>query len=525
MSQIDTFKRLAAGPGVTRREFMVHASAFGLSAAAASAMWSQAAPAQAKEGGHLRLGLAGGATTDSLDPSTYTDTFMVMLGYTVRGNLTEVAPDGSAVPEIAESFEGAEGATKWVFKLRSGVEFSNGKTLTADDVISSINFHRGENSTSGAKPLLSAVADLKADGPGTIIFTLTEGNADFPFVLADYHLNMMPFDGDKPDLEAGAGPYRLKEYQAGVRAVLERNPNSYKKAYVASADMIAIPDATARQNALVTGEVDVINRTDLKTAHLLARNPGIRIEDVPGRMHYTMPANAKLEPFNNVDVRLALKYAIDREAILKTVLFGHGQAGNDQPITPAYRYFAKDLKPRPYDPDKAKFHLKKAGLENLKVDLSAADAAFPGAVDAAVLYAEQAAKAGITINVIRESNDGYWDKVWLKKPFCTAYWGGRPTEDVMFTIAFAKGAVWNDAYWDNDRFNELLVAARAELDEAKRRAMYEEMQHIVSDDGSVVIPIFANHVHATVNKVAHPDLLSGVWELDGGRCIERWWMT
>lgn len=525
MSRAELLKNAATGSRLSRRQFMAAASALGITAATASALWSQTARAEKQQGGHLRLGLAGGATTDSLDPSTYTDTFMVMLGYTVRGNLTEVAPDGSAAPEIAESFEGADGARTWVFKLRRGVEFSNGKTLTTDDVISSINYHRSENSTSGAKPLLAAVTDIKADGPDTIIFALSEGNADFPFVLADYHLNIMPFEADHPDLEAGAGPYRLKEFQAGVRATLERNPTSYKQAYVDSADMIAIPDATARQNALVTGELDVINRADLKTAHLLARNQGIRIEDVPGRMHYTLPANAKLEPFNNVDVRLALKYAIDREAIVKTVLFGHGQAGNDQPITPAYRYFAKDLKPRPYDPDKAKFHLKKAGLESLKVDLSAADAAFPGAVDAAVLYADQAAKAGITINVVRESNDGYWDKVWLKKPFCTAYWGGRPTEDVMFTIAFAKGAVWNDGYWDNDHFNELLVAARAELDEAKRRAMYEEMQHIVSNDGSVVIPLFANHVHATVNKIAHPDLLSGVWELDGGRCIERWWMT
>lgn len=510
--------------GLSRREFMHAALAAGLTVTSAQALWAGRAAAEAKVGGALRIGLAGGATTDSLDPSTYTDTFMIMLGYAVRGNLTEVAADGSAKPEIAESFEAGEGAKTWCFKLRKDITFSNGKTVTLDDVVSSINFHRGEDTKSAAKALLEAVTDVKVDGD-SVVFSLSDGNADFPFVLADYHMNIMPFKDGTPDLEAGAGPYSLKSFQPGVRASLERNKNSYKQAYFDSVEMIGISDATARQSSLMTGEVDVINRTDLKTAHLLTKNPNLKVIDVPGRMFYSMPAQTSVAPFDNLDVRLALKYGIDRDAIVQKILYGYGQAGNDQPLTPSYRYYAKDLAPKAYDPDKARFHLKKAGLETVKVDLSAADAAFPGAVDAAVLYAEQAAKCGITINVVRESNDGYWDKVWLKKPFCTAYWGGRPTEDVILTLAFSKDAAWNEAHWDNARFNELIVAARAELDEEKRRGMYVEAQHIVSDDGGVLIPAFANHVQAASSKIAHPEQLSGVWELDGGRCIERWWFA
>jgi peptide/nickel transport system substrate-binding protein len=207
---------------------MQAAAGLGLGMAAAETLWVKRAAAEATKGGHLRLGLAGGATTDSLDPSTYTDTFMIMLGYTVRGNLVEVAPDGSAAGEIAESFEGTDAAKKWSFRLRKGVTFSNGKSLTADDVISSINYHRGDDSKSGAKVLLTAVTDVKADGD-SIVFSLSDGNADFPFVLADYHLNIMPFADGQPDLGIGAGPYTLKKFQAGMRAVLERNPNSYKQ--------------------------------------------------------------------------------------------------------------------------------------------------------------------------------------------------------------------------------------------------------------------------------------------------------
>jgi peptide/nickel transport system substrate-binding protein len=229
-------------------------------------------------------------------------------------------------------------------------------------------------------------------------------------------------------------------------------------------------------------------------------------------------------PFDNNDVRLALKLALDRKAMLQTVLRGHGVPGNDHPIGRSNRYHADDLPQREYDIDKAKFHLKKSGLGSLKVDLSAADAAFAGAVDAAVLYREHAAKAGIEINVVREPNDGYWSNVWLKKPWCAVYWSGRPTEDWMFSTAYAAGAPWNDSFWEHERFNKLLIEARAELDESKRRAMYVEMQTIVRDEGGVVVPMFNSDVKALSTKIGHEQLGANL-DLDGLRAVERWWFA
>ena len=198
---------------------------------------------------------------------------------------------------------------------------------------------------------------------------------------------------------------------------------------------------------------------------------------------------------------------------------------NDSPIGPANRFYNSDVVQKTYDPDKAKHHLKKAGLDKLSVDLSSSDAAFAGAVDAAVLYREQAKAANIDITVLREPNDGYWSNVWMKKPFCMCYWGGRPTEDWMFSTAYSDGAKWNDAFWKHPKFNELLLAARAELDEAKRREMYGEMQQIVSYEGSTIIPMFNNFIFASTDKVSQPDKLGANWQMDGNRAALRWWFS
>ena len=158
------------------------------------------------------------------------------------------------------------------------------------------------------------------------------------------------------------------------------------------------------------------------------------------------------------------------------------------------------------------------------MDLSAADAAFAGAVDAAVLYKEHAAPIGIEINVVREPNDGYWSNVWMNKPWGMCYWGGRPTEDWMFSTAYAAGAAWNDSFWNHERFNKLLLLARAELDQTLRREMYVEMQTIVSNEGGVVVPLFNNYVFATSDKITHGEL-AGNWDLDGSKLTERWWFA
>ena len=515
---------------LSRRAFMTRAAALGITAAAAQHLLTETAAAQTpKIGGLLRVG-SPGSTTDSLDPATLTDAMTQLSSQGLLRN-TLVGNDESSrlIPELAESWEVSRDAATWMFQLRRGVEFHNGKSLTAEDVIDSINHHRTEDSTSAAKSLLQQVQDIRADGKDKVIITLQDGNADFGFVMSDYHFTVQPAGTTDFEDGMGTGPYILENWEPGVDLSCTRNPNYFRtgKPHFDEVRILCINDVTARTNALQTGEIDFMPRCELKTVHLLERNRDLQVIQTNGTRHYTIPMHVDTPPFDNVDVRLALKYGIDREAVLRIILQGYGSVGNDHPIASSVPFHAADLPQREYDPEQARFHLKRAGFDRLAVDLSVSDAAYAGAVDTAVLYQEQASKANIDINVVREPSDGYWDNVWLVKPWCFCFWSGRPTVDWMFTQAYADPAFtpWNDTRWNNPRFNELLIAARKELDEAKRRDMYYEMQTLCRDDGGTVVPLFASDLQAASAKLRHGETIAANWEFDGMKIAERWWWS
>ncbi|MEL7346153.1 MAG: ABC transporter substrate-binding protein [Pseudomonadota bacterium] len=512
-----------------RRRFLEGSTALGV-AGALGTMSGPAMAAEPKKGGRLRVALAEGSTSDTLDPQTYTDIYMISVGFATHSTLTEISPEGDLVGDAAESWEGSDDASAWTFRIREGVTFSDGKKLTAEDVIASIQHHRGEDSKSAAKDLVTPIAEMTKVDDRTVTFVLDGPNADFPYLMADYHLLMMPAtEGGKVDWEnyIGTGGYVLESFEPGVRTVMKRRPDYWKegRAHFDELELLYVADVVARQNAVATGEVDMMSRVDLKTVGLLKRRPGLRVEEATGFLHYTAPMLTQSAPYDNVELRRAIKYSLDREELVSKILRGHGALGNDHPIAPSVPFHNATLPQRVQDLDKAKFHLKKAGYSGEELVLSAADAAYAGAVDASILMQEQLAKAGINMRVDRVPNDGYWSNIWLKKPWCACYWGGRPTCDWMFTQAYASGASWNDTQFEHERFNMLLNAGRAETDPLKRAEIYGEMQQIVSDDGGAVVWGFANYVYAMADKVQHGPDVAANWALDGGRYVERWWFA
>jgi len=502
--ELEFFSKKVVRGLMDRRSFMGRAAAVGVSATMANTVLAGAAAAQgAVKGGHLKAGLQGGESTNSLDPATWASDVPLNFGRLWGESIVEVDEKGEIEYRLAESVEASADAKTWTFKIREGVEFHNGKTLTPDDVVATLERHSDENSKSGALGIVQGIESMAVDGQNVVI-TLAQANADLPYLMADYHLMIQPNGGkDGVDAGIGTGAYTVAENQPGVRHVGQRFANYWdadNRGHADTAEVVVINDATARLAALQSGQVHMINRVEPKVVELVKRVPGVTVKNVSGRGHYVFIAHVNTAPFDNQDLMLALKYAMNRQEMVDKILQGYGSIGNDFPINASYPLFSDDIEQRSYDPDKAAFHFKKSGHSG-SVLLRTSDVAFPGAVDAAQLYQQSAKAAGIDIEVKREPGDGYWSEVWNKQPFSTSYWGGRPVQDQMYSTAYLSTADWNDTKFFRPDFDNLIIAARAELDNAKRKAMYRDAAVMVRDEGGLILPMFNDFIDAISDNV------------------------
>jgi peptide/nickel transport system substrate-binding protein len=510
---------------------MTRRSALRLAVAGAAASLSACAggqssrvPSSKPSSNTLRLGIGGARTTDSLDPATYTDTFSINVGRQIMNGLVAYDSEGRIAPELLESWDVEPGAVKWTFYVRDGVEFHNGKTLTADDVAYSINRHR-HNPQSTAGYLLDLIKDVRVVDTGRVGIDLHEGNADLLHYLSDFHLVVVPDGFTDWRRPIGTGAFRFESFEHGVRAITIRQANYWKGegARVDAVETVALNAEDARVGALLDGEVDVINRVPPRRARQIAESPGVGVKRTPGRFHANVAMQTDASPFDAIHVRRALKHGIDRQAILD-LLNGFGSLGNDHPIAPVDPNFNTELSQTTHDPDMARYHLGKAGLDALKLQLVASEGAFVGATDFAHAFAISAKKAGIEIDVAITDSRTFWNERWMKTPFFASYWGGRPAATQMFDVAYRSVAGWNETKWRIPAFDSLLISAKTELDQEKRRRYLWEMQAMLQADGGMIIPAFRDWVDAASDRV-QGYTMGGPFDLCDGRIAERVWLS
>lgn len=518
-------KALRASSILSRRTFMGGAAALGGAAFLAGSVQPIRAETDApRRGGNLVVGLENASSGDTLDPARLVGRYIIVVGLQLYDGLVEIDETLKVRPALAESWESKPGAAEWIFKVRKGVTFHNGKELTAADVVYSLNRHRGKDSQSAAKSLLAPITGIEATGQHEVTIRLDSGLADLPYLLGDYHLGVIPENGN-PAAGVGTGAFSLESFEPGVRALTKRNTNDWRsdRGYVDTVESLAINDPTARISALQSGAVHLISRVDPKSAAGIEGNSALQLFNVAGAGHSTFAMRTDTVPYDNLDLRLALKYAVDREAVVKTVLQGYGRIGNDQPIPNFDPFFAADIPQYSYDPDKARFHFKKAGI-SAPIAISVAESASPGAIDSVQLFQATAAAADITVEIDRVPNDGYWDNVWMKKPFSIGAWSGRPTADLILSQVYKSDANWNETYWRRPSFDKVLLEARAELDDHRRKELYRELQLQIHDDGGAIIPAFFNFLDAgSANLRGFAP--NPTYQLSGFRAPEKVWFA
>ncbi len=489
--------------GYSRRQVLKLMMATGVTMAAAGNIFTtagQVIAATPKKGGKVKFCSDIHGPNDQMDPTLFTSGIDYTRGRATYNSLIQHDDNLAPQPELAEEFSSNADATEWTFKLRKGVVFHDGSPFTADDVIWSMNRHMGDDSKSVVKAVIDSVTEWKKIDSHTVKAILSSPNADLPTILGMFQFKIVKKDTVDFKKGNGTGPFVMTSFDPGVGSTHKRNENYWRDgANLDEIEIFAITDTVARVSALISDDVQLAQSIDPKAIRQVESADNVEIVSVPGGKYMGMCCMKNTMPGSNDDFVKGMQFIQRREKIVKSFLKGHGTVGNDQPINAAYGAdHCSELPQRPFDPDKAKFHLKKAGINSAEIHVAEVTA---GMGDAVLLMQRELSKIGFDLKIKKVPNDGYWGAVWMKTPINVVTWNMRPTANAMLSIAFAPDAAWNDTLWNNERLGELLTTSRGETDPGKRHQMYCEMQTLVNEQSGMVIPAHSNYIDGKSKKL------------------------
>jgi peptide/nickel transport system substrate-binding protein len=304
--------------------------------------------------------------------------------------------------------------------------------------------------------------------------------------------------------------------------VFVRNENYWNSPlpYVDTLIMTDYSDETSQVNALLSGQVDVINLLSQETVGTVTGS-GKKVVISPGGGWNPFTMRVDQAPFSDVRVRQAFRYAVDRHKMLETVFGGHGTIGNDIFSIWSSEY-DHSIPQRPYDPEKAKSLLKQAGHENLSIELVTGDIA-QGVINMAQVYAQQAAASGINAKIRQITVTEFYGPNYLKWVFAQDYWYYQPYF-AQVNQATLPGAPFNETHFNNAKYNSLYEQAQSTTDENKRTEIAHEMQMIDYNEGGYIIPFFPAVIDGYSPKV------NGIIQSKLGASFNQWdfehmWVT
>jgi peptide/nickel transport system substrate-binding protein len=473
-----------------------------------------------KKGGDFRLGVTGGGAKDIMDGQNITTkpdqarlvtAFETLLEFDDNYDLQQTGLAESVTPDNPKQY---------TIKLRKGIEFQNGKTFTADDVIYSLQRigTEGNGLTGFAATATMDIKNLKKLDDYTVQLPLLSPDSTIPQTLASYTFGMVPvgykaFKGDV-STQIGTGAYKLKSFTPGQESQHVRNPNYWRDSYFDSVTITDFSDSTAQINALKGGQIDAM--TDLPSNQVNAvKSSGVEalISQTGGWVPICMAID--MAPFDDPKVRQAMRLIIDRQQVLDQIGSGYGTIANDL-YSPFDEGYDKDLPQREQNIDEAKSLLKSAGQEGLKVDLHTTNGA-SGMVELASVFASQAKDAGVTITVKNDPN--YYGDAYLKLAFSVDFWGTRGYLNQVQQGSLPTSP-YNETHWPpksgtGSNFGSLYQQALAETDSGKRIEIEHEMQKLEYDLGGYIIPFFGSLIDGHSSKVAGLKPSKGTLNLAG----------
>lgn len=446
------------------------------------------------------LGYEWSGEKQSMDPAVFNSSDDAYHLYAVYNRLVDVDENYNVLPELATEWKASDDGLTWTFKLRQGVKFHSGKDFTAKDVVYTFQRLIDPKTASAAASTLAFLKPegIKAVDDHTVSFTTDKPVGILPILITTKFTLIIPDGTTSETLKTkgdGTGPFMQEQFTPNTPVrILRKNPN-YWDAGKPAADCLKITvaqEAVAAATALKSGQVDLVLNVDPSVIPTLKDDPNVELKSTGAGTSMTVSFWIDTPPMDNLKVRQAFKAAIDRQALVDTVLLGYGEAAADSPI-PVSSPASHVAEVPKQDIEKAKALLTEAGVATpVKLDLHTAEA-IPGAVRMSQAVAEMVRPAGFEVNLVSVPADSYWDQTWLKKPNVMSGWSMRPPGEGL-AVAYLQSAEWNETHWKRQDYDDLVAKANATIDEAERNKLYQQASKLLAEEGGVVIPLFTHQV-------------------------------
>lgn len=482
----------------SRRGFLSVCGTAGALASLPTFSWAEETP---KKGGHVKLAVQNNSVSDTLDPAKGAHSADWTKQFCLFNALTEFNDSMTPDLALAERLESSDG-THWHIVLKQGVHFHDGAELTAEDVVYSLARHKDPATASKAFAIASEFDEIKALGKYEVSLVIAKPNFDLPSALGSSYFLIVK-NGTKDFAKpVGTGPYILDTFVPGSKFSAKRNPNYWKPGlpHLDSVEIFGVPDNAARVNAVLAGDVDICSLVENRYTKQVGASSNVELVVNKLALYTDLILRQDHPLTGNQDFVAAVRYMQDRKRMLDNVMQGYGAIANDHPVAPWDPYFLEGLPQRPFDLDKAKYHMQKSGLAGQSMEVIC-EPGIPASVEGAQFLQGFGEKVGFNFKIKQVPVDGYWSTYWTKFPITYGSISNRPNVGMIFDLFYRSTATTNEARWKDPKLDQLLDAARAESDFKKRKAIYGDMQTLVHDSSGTVIPVFTAIVDGVSKKI------------------------
>jgi peptide/nickel transport system substrate-binding protein len=514
----DLIDELSAGH-IGRREFLRHGTVLGMSAplllATLGGLAYSVAPRSARAataGGTVRV--AQTTPSGAIDPITVPDSGGVIMLCQTGEYLALSGGDLRLRPVLAESWKPNKDGSVWTFTLRKGVKFHDGKTMSADDVLATIDRLADPKNSSNALSAFSGVLSkggTKKVDDYTIEFHLDAPNGNFPYYVSsdNYNTIVLPADyaGDFEKNFIGTGPFKLEKYTPKVGASFQRNPDYWgPKASPERTEFTFYADIQPQILALQGRLVDVVAQVPVQEGMALLNDPNVSITSLRSSAHTQVHMRTDMAPFTDKRVRRAIALCLDRKKLVNGLFRGRSDIGNDSPFAPVYPSTDTSVGQRDLDIRQAKQLMADAGFaDGFKVKLTSEK--FIEIPNYCQVIQQAVRAIGVSIDLNIESQDAYYGKAvfgqsdWLDSIIGATDYGHRGVPNVLLAAPLTSDGTWNSAHFKSKEYDGLVSQYVAALDLGSQRAVAGQIQKLLLDETPIIFSYFYNFLTATAKNL------------------------